>query len=123
MGVGDNTAPRFTLKPSIKQDGTRLAFNCQIEASPKPQVSWFCGDKPLSDSARLKTRVDPAPGNKYDISLEIEGVTPKDAGSYKVTAKNNLGEMSASVNLNLGEYFKREHFERLSISGCHVNEC
>ncbi|XP_041366543.1 twitchin-like isoform X3 [Gigantopelta aegis] len=103
MGVGDDIAPRFTQKPSLKQEdnGQRLVFQCALEASPKPEILWFRGDTALSNSDRIKMRVDPAGGGSaFNVILEIFGVGQNDAGTYKVVAKNRLGEVSASINLN-----------------------
>ena len=102
MGAGDDIAPRFTQKPSLKQEdnGNKLVFQCALEASPKPDISWFRGQTPLSQSDRIKMRVDAAGGNTYNVLMDITGVTPADGGSYKVVAKNKLGEVSASINLN-----------------------
>ena len=36
----------------------------------------------------------------YFVCLEIDDVSVVDAGKYKVTAKNNLGESNASITLN-----------------------
>lgn len=36
----------------------------------------------------------------YHSSMEITDVTLEDAGKYKVIAKNDLGECSASISLN-----------------------
>ncbi|KAK7099461.1 hypothetical protein V1264_003597 [Littorina saxatilis] len=102
MGVGDDVAPRFTQKPALRQEdgGKRLVFQCVLEASPKPDISWARGTTALSSSDRILMRVDSAGGSAYNVILEIVGVTQADAGTYKVTAKNRLGEVSASINLN-----------------------
>lgn len=102
MGVGDDIAPRFTQKPVLKQEdnGAKLVFQCTLEASPKPDIQWFQGTTPISQSNRIKMRVEPAGGNKYNVMMDIIGVTAADAGTYKVVAKNKLGEVSASINLN-----------------------
>ena len=102
MGVGEDIAPRFTQKPSLKQEdnGNKLVFQCALEASPKPEISWLRGQTPLTESDRIKMRVDSVGGNTYNVVMEITKVTQADGGSYKVVAKNNLGEMSASINLN-----------------------
>jgi len=113
MGVGDDIAPRFTQKPSLKQEdnGNQLVFTCALEASPKPEILWYRGQTPLEESDRIKIRVDNPSGITYNVHMDITGVTQADGGSYKVVAKNNLGEMSASINLNFsGEY----HFFFLS---------
>lgn len=39
-------------------------------------------------------------GQSYFASLEINNVTVEDAGKYKVTAKNELGESNATISLN-----------------------
>lgn len=39
-------------------------------------------------------------GNGYFSALEIKNVTVEDAGKYKVTAKNELGESNATISLN-----------------------
>ncbi|KAL8565323.1 hypothetical protein ACOMHN_029019 [Nucella lapillus] len=102
MGVGDDVAPRFTQKPALKQEdgGKRLVFQCVLEASPQPEIAWFQGTTPLSPSDRMRMRVEGAGGSAYNVIMEILGVTQGDAGTYKVTAKNRLGEVSASINLN-----------------------
>ena len=44
-------------------------------------------------------------GNAYTATLDIRDVTMEDAGKYKVTAKNELGESSATISLNFdGEF-------------------
>ena len=107
MGAGDDTAPRFTQKPSLKQEdnGNKLVFQCALEASPKPEISWFRGQTPLSQSDRIKMRVEPAGGNIFNVLMDITGVTQADGGSYKVVAKNKLGEVSASINLNFNRKY------------------
>ncbi|XP_061166987.1 twitchin-like isoform X9 [Saccostrea echinata] len=110
MGVGDDIAPRFTQKPVLKQEdnGAKLVFQCTLEASPKPDIQWFQGTSPISQSNRIKMRVEPAGGNKYNVMMDILGVTAADAGTYKVVAKNKLGEVSASINLNFSGSQKQQ---------------
>ena len=100
--MGDKTAPRFLSKPSIKQDGKDIVFATEIEAAPKPDIAWFKGDTPLAKDPRMVPSVDQAPGsNKYTLSLRLKAVTPDDTATYRVEAKNALGQMSANINLNL----------------------
>ncbi|XP_076471204.1 twitchin-like [Babylonia areolata] len=110
MGVGDDVAPRFTQKPALKQEdgGKRLVFHSVLEASPQPEVFWFQGTTPLTPSDHIRMRVESAGGSAYNVIMEIIGVTQGDAGTYKVTAKNRLGEVSASINLNFGGQKQQE---------------
>jgi hypothetical protein len=74
MGVGDDIAPRFTQKPVLKQEdnGKLLVFQCTLEASPKPDLQWFQGTTPLSQSDRIKMRIEPAGGNKYNATNKTD---------------------------------------------------
>lgn len=44
-------------------------------------------------------------GNSYFSALEITSVAVEDAGKYKVTAKNELGESNATISLNFDSKF------------------
>ena len=96
------TAPTFIQKPIIKQenDGKRLIFECKIAADPKPDLFWSRDDVPISDSGRYLIYCDPLPNNAYVACLEIDDVNASDAGKYKVSAKNTLGESNAHIQLN-----------------------
>jgi hypothetical protein len=99
------SAPRFSKPPAIRQvpnDSTRLFLECQVQSTPKPDITWFQNDKKiLTTSTKQKQTIKVATGNNYDVTLEITKLTPEDAGTYKIIAKNKTGEVTASVNLNL----------------------
>lgn len=115
MGVADDFAPSFTQKPQLRQedDGNRLIFECQLISSPKPDISWYRSDTELSQDARTKFRMQSIGTNKFLVVLELDDVIETDAGLYKVKAKNKMGEVAASINLNFSrEYlsiFQRVH--------------
>ncbi len=97
--------PRFTKPPAIRQtpdDSTHLFLECQVQGTPKPEVTWFQNDKKLlSTSTKHKQTMKVATGNNYDVTLEISNLTPNEAGTYKIVVKNKAGEITANVNLNL----------------------
>ncbi|KAL1129847.1 hypothetical protein AAG570_012791, partial [Ranatra chinensis] len=97
----DGIAPTFSKKPSIRQedDGKRLLFECRIQADPKPSVLWSHAGVEVKQDARHKLTVE-CDGHSYFATLEIRNVTVEDAGKYKVTAKNELGESNATISLN-----------------------
>ena len=103
----EGSAPVFTQKPIIKQDngGDRLIFECKISAQPKPDLSWSRDELPLEDSGRYLIYCDALPNNSYVACLEIDDVNATDAGKYKISAKNNLGESNANIVLNLDSKF------------------
>jgi len=99
----EGTAPTFIQKPIIKQenDGKRLIFECKIAADPKPDLFWTRDDVSIQDSGRYLIYCDPLPNNSYVACLEIDDVNASDAGKYKISAKNKLGESNAHIQLNL----------------------
>ena len=98
------SSPRFTKPPAIRQspdDSTRLYLECQVQGTPKPDVTWFQNETKLSTtSTKHKQTSKVATGNNYDITLEITELGPNDAGTYKIIVKNKAGEVTANVNLN-----------------------
>jgi hypothetical protein len=54
--------------------------------------------------------------NKFLVVLELDDVIESDAGLYKVKAKNKMGEVAASINLNFSrEYSFISHTKFLDI--------
>ncbi|CAG5037833.1 unnamed protein product [Parnassius apollo] len=102
MGVSDDLAPSFTQKPQLRQedDGNKLIFECQLLASPKPEISWYRSDELLKEDNRTKFKIQSIANNKFLVILELDDVIETDAGLYKVKAKNKMGEVAASINLN-----------------------
>jgi len=98
------SAPRFSKPPTIRQspdDSTRLYLECQVQGTPKPDVTWFQNDNKLSaTSTKHKQTIKVETGNNYDVTLEITDLGPNDAGTYKIVVKNKTGEVTANVNLN-----------------------
>ncbi|XP_047102337.1 muscle M-line assembly protein unc-89-like isoform X2 [Schistocerca piceifrons] len=102
MGVAEDFAPSFTQKPQLRQEdeGNRLIFECQLLSSPKPDICWFRGDTQLAEDHRTVMRTQALGSNKFLVVLELDDVIESDAGLYKVKAKNKMGEVAASINLN-----------------------
>jgi hypothetical protein len=98
---GSGKAPRFTQKPSIQQTPTGdLLMECQLEASPKPQIRWQHGTDSISAGGRVQLRLEAAAADMFKAILIIKEPTANDGGAYKCTASNELGESNANINLN-----------------------
>ncbi|KAK6747288.1 hypothetical protein RB195_000476 [Necator americanus] len=94
-------APRFTQKPSIQQTPTGdLLMECLLEADPPPTIAWQHGGNVISPSARVVQLLTPLEGILYKANLIIKEPNAGDGGAYKCTAKNQLGESNANINLN-----------------------
>lgn len=106
MGAED-FAPSFTQKPQLRQEdeGNRLIFECQLLSAPKPDIEWFRSDTLLTDDGRTTFKIQSLGANKYLVVLELDDVIETDAGLYKVKAKNKMGEVAASINLNFSRKF------------------
>ena len=117
MRMSDETAPRITIKPSLKQEdnGNKLIIHCEIQASPKPDIKWFKENFPLSDSDHVQAKVLQS-GNKYAIYLTIDSITSDDSGQYKVVAKNRLGEVSAAIAINFAAETAQKRYNQQLIS-------
>jgi len=79
-----------------------MIFDCEIEATPTPTITWYRGDEKLEFGERIQALAVPVPGgNKTTLSLIINKVGTDDSGTYKVEVKNAHGQIAASINLNL----------------------
>ncbi|ULT95623.1 hypothetical protein L3Y34_004374 [Caenorhabditis briggsae] len=94
-------APRFTQKPSIQQTPTGdLLMECHLEADPQPTIAWQHSGNLLEPSGRVVQTLTPLGGSMYKATLVIKEPNAGDGGAYKCTAKNQLGESNANINLN-----------------------
>ncbi len=112
----DGMAPTFSTKPTIRHgdSGTStLIFHCSIMADPAPAITWFRNGVKVQDAAadndndQGKFKVVMRPEGPYttDCQLLLRDVTVEDAGKYKVTARNDLGESNATISLNFDSKF------------------
>ncbi|XP_025025739.1 immunoglobulin-like and fibronectin type III domain-containing protein 1 isoform X2 [Python bivittatus] len=97
-GINRGQPPRFLvqLKPHVVNLGFDCHMSCAVTGYPAPQVTWYKGNKNLSQ--------DPAFICKNDFgvcSLMIQGVTPSDGGQYKVLAINELGQAISKAELTV----------------------
>lgn len=93
--------PSFVQKPGIRQAGENIIIECKLKADPKPDITWRCGDRIITDDGRFRT-IHTVDGESHLIGLEIGQVSLQDGGEYKVQAKNEYGESTATITLNLG---------------------
>lgn len=107
MGVAEDFAPSFTQKPQLRQEdeGNRLIFECRLLGCPKPEITWFRGETQLSEDHRTVMKIQAIATNTYVVILELDDVVETDAGLYKVKAKNKMGEVAASINLNFSRKY------------------
>ena len=98
--IPDGVAPRFPSKPTIRQDGDNLVMECQLEAHPLPEITWYRGDKRVEETTRIKHEVKTVSKHKYLLMLTITNPAMSDGGLYRCNAFNPFGDSNANINLN-----------------------
>ncbi|KAL6739035.1 hypothetical protein Aduo_012525 [Ancylostoma duodenale] len=77
-----------------------LLMECLLEADPPPTIAWQHSGNVITPSARVVQMLTPQGGILYKANLVIKEPNAGDGGAYKCTAKNQLGESNANINLN-----------------------
>ncbi|XP_066996546.2 titin homolog isoform X2 [Anabrus simplex] len=91
-------APKFYAVPHnrVAEEGETVRFQCAIAGHPTPWVTWDKDGLLVTPSARLTL------SEKDDLRvLQVEEVTPEDAGLYRVTLENEVGRVEASARLEV----------------------
>nr|CDS25744.1 twitchin [Hymenolepis microstoma] len=97
-------APNFPEKPIIRKDAEtgEIVLSCKLEGIPKPDLTYFLNDKPISSQpGKLIFVYKEVGADLYDCEIRIAIPTPNDGGAYKIKATNSVGQSNASINLNL----------------------
>lgn len=106
--VPDGKPPRFPKKPAIRQKGSTLVLECQLEANPFPEITWYHGTKMISEGSRHKATRVGIGQDSYTLALEIMNPTIEDGGTYRCNAVNELGESNANIALNFQGIIEEE---------------
>ena len=75
-------------------------MECVLEAHPVPDITWYQGQKAITDSKRVKMSRKATGKDTYLLTLEISNPTKADGGNYRCNAFNNFGESNANISLN-----------------------
>lgn len=90
-------APRFIekLQPKHIPDGYTVQFECQVEGTPRPQITWFRQTAIIKPSQDFQMFYD----EDNVATLIIREVFPEDAGTFTCVAKNAAGFASSTTEL------------------------
>lgn len=82
--------PFFREKPQIKpiEEGKPAQLACLAVGSPKPVIQWYKNDMMVQETNRIKITED-QDGRSI---LSFNPTKEHDVGSYKVVARNSLGQ-------------------------------
>lgn len=109
-------APRFIekLQPITTPDGYTIQFECKVEGSPRPQITWFRQTQIILPSQDFQMYYD----DDNVATLIIREVFPEDGGTFTCVAKNAAGFASSTTELTveLGSDHGSEMNSRRSMS-------
>ncbi|XP_029999406.1 kazal-type serine protease inhibitor domain-containing protein 1-like [Sphaeramia orbicularis] len=101
------TVPVIKVPPQnqVNATGSSLVFLCEVFAFPMALVEWRKEGRDVilpGDDPHISVQFQGGP-LKFEVSswLQIEGAGPEDSGTYRCTARNNLGSVSASAVLGI----------------------
>ncbi|XP_048582220.1 peroxidasin [Nematostella vectensis] len=92
---GRDAVPQLTRYPRAQVDtleGNSVTLQCRAQGRPNPTIAWAKGGTPLDVH-------DPHMRATSAGDLYIVGVTSRDDGTYRCTASNKAGSVSASTRL------------------------
>ncbi|XP_042234486.1 obscurin-like [Homarus americanus] len=78
----------------VAQGGSAM-LECKIGGFPKPELEWTKNGLDVKVGGRFKLLWE----DEESVALVIKNVEERDAGLYRVMAKNELGEVECSANL------------------------
>ncbi|XP_043582472.1 obscurin isoform X6 [Bombus pyrosoma] len=89
--------PFFREKPQIKpmEEGMPAQLACLAVGSPKPVIQWYKNDMMIQESNRVKVTED-QDGRSI---LSFNPTKEHDIGSYKIVARNSLGQTVVRTRL------------------------
>lgn len=90
-------APRFIekLQPIHTPDGYTVQFECKVEGTPRPQITWCRQTAIIKPSQDFQMYYD----DDNVATLIIREVFPEDAGTFTCVAKNAAGFASSTTEL------------------------
>ncbi|XP_062862335.1 striated muscle preferentially expressed protein kinase isoform X3 [Trichomycterus rosablanca] len=86
----------FPLQDTVASSGSEVLLKCIISGNPIPEVTWMKNSVEIKSSPTHVVKVE---GERH--SLLIKWAKLSDAGSYNVTATNEVGVVSCSAALSI----------------------
>lgn len=96
--------PNFFRKPFSRQEGRKLHLEAEIEALPRPDITWFFNDVEIKESEKYSfyRGIQSSNPNIHFVRLTIQDFGPGDGGNFVIRAKNSVGEKDMTLGMNAG---------------------
>jgi hypothetical protein len=95
-----NVLAKLTFIKTFKDEnviqGQPITFQCQIEAIPKPKITFYLNDQELKSAGKIKIE---SKGDLYTLSFSKVDLV--DSGIIKAVADNGLDKEETSAKLNV----------------------
>ncbi|XP_074600440.1 uncharacterized protein LOC141854581 isoform X3 [Brevipalpus obovatus] len=91
--------PKFLeeLRPAKVEEGKPLKLEAKVSGFPKPNVSWYKDDEPLSPGPHHGFIYEP----DGTVGLLLDHCTSDDAGVYKAVATNDSGDATTEAHVDV----------------------
>ena len=86
----------FVFTQTIDEKST-VELRVTVTGSPEPQVSWYCNDKQLFETLKVKLLSE----SDGVHMLHMERTTQQMSGVYRVTAVNTAGQTDHSAAVTI----------------------
>merc|ERR1711915_698864 len=81
-------------------EGDNLVMECQLEAHPLPEITWYRGIQRVEETTRIRHGCKNIAKHKYLLTLTITNPSMNDGGLYRCSAFNPFGDSNANIDLN-----------------------
>lgn len=94
-------APTFVGKPRIIPKDSSITMECRVKSKTKITAEWLKGTTAVAASTRHVMTVNKEKPDEYLCVLDIKNPAGTDGGTYKCVVKNEAGEITANLALNI----------------------
>lgn len=107
-------APKFIekLKAQTTPEGYTVQFECKVEGTPRPQITWFRQTAIIKPSEDFQMYFD----DDNVATLIIREVFLEDAGTFTCVAKNAAGFASSTTELTVDSQFSENASDLTTVS-------
>ncbi|VDI08894.1 Hypothetical predicted protein [Mytilus galloprovincialis] len=96
---------KATLKDLVTLEGSNAVLECIVTCSPSPDITWYKGDKSVTNNRHYEAKYDNISGR---ATLTVLGAKKEDTGPYKCTLRNPLGEAETKAALTVRSRAKKK---------------
>ena len=106
-----------SLSSQTIEEKSTVELRVTVTGSPEPQVSWYCNDKQLFETLKVKLLSE---SDRVHV-LHMERTTQQMSGLYRVTAVNTAGQTDHSATVTIAGNIPLQYIDtKLVLSELHI---